>query len=102
MSYAPIFNEEQTVGSSSPMTQYTGGVHAGPCVALISGRLASNNASTDFYMNDASSTTTRVFVEATYQPFKVVVDDLSDLYFQAVSADTLITVIAYPINTVVP
>jgi hypothetical protein len=102
MSYAPIFNEEQTVGSGSPMTQYTGGVHAGPCVALISARLASNNASIDFYMNDDSSTTTRVYVEATYQPFKVVVDDLSDLYFQAVSADTLMTVIAYTINTVVP
>jgi hypothetical protein len=102
MSYAPIFNEEQTVGAASPMTQYTGGVHTGPCVALISGRLASNNASIDFYMNNASSTTTRMFVEASFQPFKVVVDDLSDLYFQGISADTVITVIAYPMNTVVP
>jgi hypothetical protein len=102
MSYAPIFNEEQTIDNGSPMTQYTGGVHVGPCVALISGRQASNNASIDFYMNDDSSTTTRVYVEATYQPFKVVVDDLSDLYFQAVSSDIVISIIAYPINTIVP
>ncbi len=98
----PFFCTEVTVGSALPMTQYTTSGFAGPCVAEISARLDSNNAVTDFYLNTATSSTTRLFVEASFKPFRIAVDDLSDLYFQGISADTVITVIAYPINGIVP
>ena len=100
--FTPIFNAEQTVPSTTPMTAYTGAAYAGPCVAELSARLSSNNAATDFYINTTTTTTNRVFVEASSQPFRIAVDDLSELHLQGISADTIISVIAYPIGTLVP
>lgn len=102
MSYTPVFNAEQTVGAAQPMTAYTGAVHAGPCIAEISARQASNNAAVDFYLNLTTTTTDRMFVEASFKPFRIAVDDLSQLHFQAISADTVISVLAYPIGSMLP
>jgi hypothetical protein len=100
--YAPIFCNEVTVPTSTPMTAYTGATFSGPCVVEISARNSSSNAAVDVYMNNDSAITTRSFVESSFQPFRVAVDDLSELYFQGVSVETIVTIVAYPINGIVP
>jgi hypothetical protein len=100
--YAPIFCDQQTVPNTTPMTQYTGAPFAGPCIAEISARSASSNAAVDVYVNVEDTITKRFYIESTFKPFRLAVDDLSSLYFQGVSASTIVSIVAYPAGKVVP
>ena len=100
--YAPIFCDQQTVPNTTPMTQYTGAPFAGPCIAEISARSASSNAAVDVYVNVEDTITKRFYIESSFKPFRLAVDDLSSLYFQGVSASTIVSIVAYPAGKVVP
>lgn len=103
MAYAPTFHETATgITNASPMTNVggatsTGSFATGPRIVLLS-------AIADFYLNYGSTSTgTRFYVETSAQPFKIVVDDMNELYAQSTSGTAVnLFVVSYPINTIVP
>jgi hypothetical protein len=103
MGYAPTFHEAATgITNASPMTNVatsttTGSFESGPRIVLMS-------AVSDFYLNYGStSTATRFYVETSAMPFRIIVDDMNELYAQSTSASAVnLFIISYPINTIVP
>lgn len=104
MPYAPTFHETAaSITNASPMTNVgsttaTGSfTETGPRVVLIS-------AVADFYLNYGSSATgTRFWVETGAMPFRIVVDDMNELYAQSSSGTAVnLFLISYPVNTLIP
>jgi hypothetical protein len=103
MGYAPTFHETATsITNASPMTNVggtttTASFPTGPRIVLMS-------AIADFYLNNGSSSTaTRFYVETSAMPFRIIVDDMNDLYAQSTSGTAVnLFLISYPINTIVP
>jgi hypothetical protein len=95
MSYSPTFHEAKTsIGTT--LTALGASYASRPRLVVVS-------AVADFYMNYGSdSNTTRFFVESSGQPFKIMVDDMAELYFAAVSGTVNIFLHSYPPNTVHP
>jgi hypothetical protein len=95
MAYAPTFHAAKT-GIGTTLTALGATYASGPRLVVIS-------AVVDFYMNYGSdSNTTRFFVESSGHPFKIMVDDMADLHFAAVSGTVNMFLHSYPPNTVHP
>jgi len=103
MAYAPTFHETASgITNAAPMTNVgsataTGSFTPGPRIVMIA-------AVADFYLNYGSSATgTRFWVETSAMPFRIIVDDMNDLYAQSSSGTAVnLFIISYPINTIVP